>query len=654
MQKETIQRWEWIALVIIMLVAAGLRFGWLGTNSFSFDEARVSSLALLMARGGDFAELGMQSSTGIPNFPAAVWIFAIPYFLTPNPLVATAWAGFLSWLAVAGLWWLGRSGWGPWSGLSAAVLAAAAPFIVFYSRSIWSQNLLAPIAVLWAMAAVIGMRDGEKRWRGDLFLGLHAFLAGFAVQVHIAGIALTLASIWLGFRYRLWQRWLPIVVGGALALLAAAPYFYTIGRFGSGARAEIESMLDTPSLIDPVGFIQVVELAIGRNWEGFWLNNHWNWPEPLGSLLSLSQFVLLAGVIGGLAFLTWRLVRGIWVDLRCWRGRERLPTVDAAHVLSSLIPIWAIAAPLFFLRSKTPVYHQYMLTSLPALILAVSACAILWRRRYWGPTILIVTCTIGLIQSAAVVQTLNTISGELVEGGMGTPLSYPLTAAQTIRSAGAPVVIHTSGDQIAYDGDAAVFDVLFWDYPHQIVDGRSALLIPDEPSTLLATFATLPAWEMIAQLGLEGSTAEFPRRDGEPPYMAWRKGEDVMPSLTNLAPPIQLSNGAELRGWAATEMDDGRWRLVTHWYLSQPAESQQFQQFNHLYLINGNEPSQVRDVSASSQAWAADHHLFTWVYFDSPADAIAHFDVGMYTWPDLQRSPIVGQEDPNAPIRLVP
>ena len=75
---------EWIPLLFILALAAWLRLGWPGVNSFSFDEARVSHMALQMAREGRFAALGMQSSTGVPNFPAAVWLYALPFAITPD------------------------------------------------------------------------------------------------------------------------------------------------------------------------------------------------------------------------------------------------------------------------------------------------------------------------------------------------------------------------------------------------------------------------------------------------------------------------------------------------------------------------------------------------------------------------------------------
>ena len=89
---KSVTRTEWLALLGVLLLAAGLRFGWPGVNSFAYDEARLSLISLRMARGGEFATLGMPSSARVPNLPAAAWVFALPYAVSPDPLVATGFA----------------------------------------------------------------------------------------------------------------------------------------------------------------------------------------------------------------------------------------------------------------------------------------------------------------------------------------------------------------------------------------------------------------------------------------------------------------------------------------------------------------------------------------------------------------------------------
>src|SRR5215213_9635752 len=171
---KSIRLFEWAALLLVVALAAVLHFGWLGVNSFAFDEARLSLIALRMARGGEFASVGMPSSAGVPNLPGAAWLFSIPYALSPDPLVATAFVSLLSLLVVVGVWALARRAWGSWPALCAALFLAASPYAVLYARNVWAQDLLPVLALVWAGAAYLAIHD-RRRWA----LALHVFIAGF-------------------------------------------------------------------------------------------------------------------------------------------------------------------------------------------------------------------------------------------------------------------------------------------------------------------------------------------------------------------------------------------------------------------------------------------------------------------------------------------
>ena len=93
-------RWEQAALISVLLLAGVLRLGFVGVNPFGSDEARVSLLALKMARQGEIAINGISSSTGARNLPASIYAFVPPYALSTDPIIATQWVGLWSLLAV--------------------------------------------------------------------------------------------------------------------------------------------------------------------------------------------------------------------------------------------------------------------------------------------------------------------------------------------------------------------------------------------------------------------------------------------------------------------------------------------------------------------------------------------------------------------------
>ena len=633
---------ETSALAGILAWAALLRLGWPGVNSFSFDEARLSLMALKMAREGDFARLGMQSSTGIPNFPAAVWLLALPYRLSTDPLLATLFVGLLGVLAVAGLWWLARQAWGPWAAIIAALLFAASPFAVLYSRSIWSQDLLPPLAVLWAVTAVLGVGE-RKSWA----VALHVFLAAFALQVHLAGIALVPVTAWLFIRYRLWRQWRAVLIGGALAAWAAWPFVHTVWCCSPSVQADLQRLWQQPSQTHLSVFRQLAQMGTGLDWEWLLLGEDWTWEQPLAVAMQAAALAMALLIALGLIALT----RRAWRDAR--QGRR-----DRRGVLAALLPLWAISATLVFLRSKTPAFAQYQLAALPALFLAAGSVAGLIKRRRWKVTVTILALLIALIQTAPLVQGLGVVAYKLTPGGLGTPLARPRAAARSLMD-GRPIVVHAYGDVPEFFGDVAAFDVLLWDYPHRIVDGRSVLLIPRQAAHLLSTFPDLPAWSEARAAELGGEARTFPRREGEPPYLALTLEEAGDPSGFWPVEPLTLGNGAQLRGWRVRSEGD-RLRIVTWWKLVGPLHPGRYHQFNHLRSAQSLEPGVEalagHDVPLSSHTWQEGDTLITWADFDRPSEAGPLWvDVGMYTWPDVQRSPVLERPgDPLAPIRLGP
>jgi len=639
--KQSGARWaravEYGGLAVAAGLAAALRLGWPGVNSFAYDEARVSLLALQMARRGTLVSVGIPSSTGVPNLPAAVWLMAIPFGLSSDPLVATLAVGAAGVLAVAGVWWLAREAWGPWAAFVAATLLAASPFASLYSRAIWGQDLLIPLAVLWAVAAVVGISRG-RGWA----LALHVFVAGFAFQVHYAGAALALGTAWLVVRFRLWRRWRPVVAGAGLAAAAAAPFVVALAR-APAVLTSFRRLLQLPAQADLSALRWLAEMGAGAHWEWLILGEGWRWPAWLGRAMGAASLASGALIAAGLAILFWRLVRGLRQEAR-----------DAAGVLGALVPVWALAAPLLFVRHSTPAYPQYQLPALPALFLSAGAVAGRLRRRGCRAAVAALAATVALVQAVPVAQGLGTVAVRLTPGGVGTPLVWPRAAVAGLMD-GRAIAVHSFGDDPATGGDAAGFSVLLWGYPHRIVDGRSALLIPGGgPAHLFFTFADLPAWSEAQALGLGGSERSLPRREGEPPYMALTVERA---SLAGLRPvgPFTLANGARLEAWQVRAVGP-RLRLTTLWKIVGPLMPGEYHQFNHLRMALDGEPLQVSDVPVSSQAWQVGDTLISWADFDRPAaEGPFWLDVGMYTWPEVRRTPVVGRAgDPLAPIGLGP
>jgi hypothetical protein len=160
-----ITRLEAAAIFALIVLAAILRLGYAGVNPFASDEARLSVLALEMGREGHLIRTGIPNSAGSRNLPASVYAFVPPYLLSTDPLIATQYVGVLNLMAVFGIWWITKCGFGAWSAWIAALFAASAPFAVFFSRNIWTQNLLIPMAVLWLIASHIAITTDKLSYK---------------------------------------------------------------------------------------------------------------------------------------------------------------------------------------------------------------------------------------------------------------------------------------------------------------------------------------------------------------------------------------------------------------------------------------------------------------------------------------------------------
>ena len=381
----------------------------------------------------------------------------------------------------------------------------------------------------------------------------------------------------------------------------------------------------------------LAELGLGLGWEWYLLGPAGSAASGLAGASRIAAVPLAAGIVLGLGALAWRE----------WHGRGA--RLDEARALEGLAPAWALAAPLLFLASAAPVHLHYQLVSLPALFLALAGLA---ERRELRVIVVGLVIGIAVFQAGAMRQALDLIARRAWPGGLGTPLEWPRAAARAVMD-GRPVVVHAAGDEAETVGEVAGFEVLLWDYPHQIVDGRSVLLAPAGGGRMLATFPDLGAVAEAESAGLASERMELPRRAGDPPYVALTLSDRDPGGLQAMA-PVRLANGAVLRGWQ-TRGAAGRLRVVTWWEVAGPIAPGDYHVFNHLRAAGAPDPIAIQDAPASSPAWRVGDRMLVWADLDPPAAGPLFVDVGMYTWPDIARVAALDRAgDPLAPIRLGP
>ena len=604
------------SLVVLGLLWAGvLRLGYPGVVPFAFDEARLSLIALDVARHGHWWVPGMVSSVGIPNFPGAAWLFAFPYALSTDPLVASMFMAGVSVLTLVGLWALARSWWGPEGALVTLWLAAGAPYFVFYSRSIWAQNWLPVLGIGWAFTTWWA----DKRGWAAVLAG---FLAGFAWQVHYAGITLALAST----TFLLIQRSERIRAWGAGFVLALFPAWPLLPRIWPHVQANLTQVTQTGE--DPVTvWRHLLMLVDGYNWD--WLFIGPTFEVSTGRMAQLAALgVLLLLALGSAGVWTWSTARG-----------------------RRLLLIWLLSAPVLWSLPWMPKRLHYVLASAPAAFLLAGASVRTVHSHRWRRAWVAIAIVIGLAHGHLFRQGVKIAGTRFTPGGISTPLSYQRAAVRQVQD-GLPAVIMAVGDNPATDGDAAVAEALFWGYPHRIADGRHTLLLPRTRSWLFFVSLWLPARQVLEET-LPPAAIDVhivPKRQGEYPFLVARV-DPRAPQGFHRERPVPLANGVVFEGWKVMPQKRG-FRWVTLWRVENPHPVGEVHQFNHVYVPGRDTPVMVQDVPLPWRAWRAGDRLITWVDFEKEIPPGGWLGVGMYLYPSLKRVERTDGTPRTAPIRI--
>ncbi len=215
--------------LVILLLAAGLRFYRLDLVEYKLDEANLSRMALDMATGRGIPLRGIGSSVGLPNGPLSVWLLAIPYAFSRSPIVATGFVAALNVLAVAMTFALARRMFGARAAWVSALLFATAPWAVINSRKLWAQDLLPPFVVGYLWTGYLAFAKNKAWW-----VVIHTLILSACIQLHYSALTFVpLTLVWIIVLW--WKRWPWKVMAAALfvGLASVTPFAYQIIRQGT-------------------------------------------------------------------------------------------------------------------------------------------------------------------------------------------------------------------------------------------------------------------------------------------------------------------------------------------------------------------------------------------------------------------------------------
>lgn len=579
-------RWEWIALVVVVLLATWLRLGRTGIIEFKRDEATLSRLALDVAQRQHWTWVGIGSSVGFPNAPINVYLFAVPYAISDNPLLATLFVGFLNIVAVALVWRLTRRYFGPQAAVMAALLFATSPWAALYARKIWAQDLLPPFVLLTAFTGILGFLEG-KRW-AQLF---HLPLLALTVQIHFGAISwVPISAVLILLGWRNWSRWL--WAGVALAVLLSLPYLYGLYDADLLSLSALRESLSQSSEGTPPRERHFETTAFDHAWlvvsgrdihalageDAF--QDYLDTIPPVYSFFSILPLLTLLSlpVLGYLAYRR--------RDLRLWL----------------ILALWLIVPILAFSYTWAEPQPHYMLPMLPvAFVLIGALLAQGWHWPMVRPVISIGLVVMVVLQAFVVLRLLDFLGKTDTPGAFGTPLAYQLPIREALLDdAPQRVIVVSNGNSPQFDQAPAVWDVLLDRLPN--VDFLAAnhwWIIPDRPTPMLIAPETSAAWREP----LRGTSTSFPLRDGEGNYQLWRDFSVALPdNLTTIEGAF--ANGVILE--SVQREADVLWLV---WRIPNPASQTLPIAFVHGLDVNDQRIQQVDQPFIAEAYWLAGDRL---------------------------------------------
>jgi 4-amino-4-deoxy-L-arabinose transferase-like glycosyltransferase len=619
------RRTELLWLVVIVAIGGVLRLGWPGVTEFKADEARLLELAFDLAEGVRFPLRGIDSSVGVPNPAMSVWIYSLPLLAWKHVIAATLFTGLLNTLAIIGCWWFARRYWGAMAGLAAALMFAASPWAISYSRKIWAQNLLPFFVVVWIISAGLALLERRPRWTL-----VHLVSLAILVQIHFSAVAFVPVTILFLILFRRRVRWRMVMIGGGLAVLTLAPFLIYLFRDGAGLEGLANAVRTSEARTDLGSWRYTWLISTGREIHSLAGSEAYqdflSGVPDVGSL----QAVWGAMILAGLGWLAWHAVR-----------RPGDETAQAG----ALVLIWGLAPSLVFLRHSFPLFPHYFITTFPAQYIAagVVVAALTSRVRWMGWVLLGASSAAQVGIWIALLIFLNTHG---TPGGFGIPLRVQLEAVdmaeRVMAEEGAgEILVAGGGEDPAVDESAAVHAVLLRSTPHRFVDVDHSAVFPAGPAVVLV----YPASGALAGLYQAASSRieKVALREGEGEIMILAlPSEGRPPAEFGYPQPNRLANGVTLLGYdSPIELgEDILWQI--HWQTGASADVD-YHFFNHLMDSKGQRVSQADAAAFSASQWHPGDEVISRFSLPKPAGAVGPLSMrtGMYTYPAVENVPVL-------------
>ena len=639
---------ERMLLLGILLFSFAFRVMQIDTAFFGPEQAWIALDSWKLANLLEFPTHMFNTSAGFSQLPLPIYITFIPYLFSDSVYALLIYNILLNVIAIGLCWWFTRRYWGWQAAAIATIVYASMPWAVIFSIRIWSNTLLPPFIMLWALCCGLAYEQRRPRW-----LILVWCIAWLAVQLHVSAIILLISSIILTWWLQMARSWRYALMGSLLGLLPTLPWLYA--QFTGAAHLGLDFGWSAGGVLR-VNFERIAEFLTARDPSATFISEG---SDALTSRLTYMRYLapiwlLLFG--SALVFLIWRLWR---------RDTKRRP-------LYLLLTLWCILPLGFTIVAYFPYTIVYYLPLLPAPCIAL---ALLWKRiseslpplRLPVAVAVMMLCALNL---NAVWSISDHIRDEIqredpaslaftIDSWVLPPLALQLEIVEEMRSlleAGEAAGLIIMQYPLPHESQYA----LRWPFPYHLrgydvraVNIYAPHLVYPERATLFLRDET-----RVAGIGGYEDRLELIQQVG--PYHLYRilGGSGPVPHFP-LAESPEYANGLRLLGYDELTCN-GNWRL--HW--SPPGtpgeEDEHVHFFIHLMDAAGSSLAQ-RDLRAfNARAWLpGDHtekdaedawdwresdHVVTSINFGQELGgfSIETIRVGLYTFSDETSSPVEG------------
>jgi hypothetical protein len=514
--------------------------------------------------------------------------------------------------------------------LVAALLYAASPWAVIYSRKIWAQDLLPLFVLGYIGAALAAFVDGRRR-----FLILHLLLLAIIIQIHLSGLAFIPFTAILLIIFRKQVHRFEVGLGLLAAALTGLPFaLWALNQPIANLSSFISNLSTRPAILDLDSFRLAWLVLCGFD---------------IHSLAGPNAFRAYLDSVPNIDPLRWLWGAGALIGLGV-AARRRQPA-------DLILALWFIAPILFFVRHSTPVYPHYFIIMFPAgyMLLGLAAQTIwgffaaqaqsdntgtLRLSRLRGLLLALPIALSALAQAGVWLALLFFIGRNDTTGGFGTPLGELLQAAATAAATLHPqgfvsggevpeVLVVGRGDDPAVAEFPAVMAVLLPGVPHRFVNGAEAIVVPSAGAAVIVESADLWAWNWYTHCA--ACKLVETRARGIGVVYLWPAGSTRVGHV--FPEPRRLANGVELLGWESAAGWSNRPGWVILWRVGYTPAASDYHFFNH--AANG----QADGVGFPSSAWRDGDLVLS--YFDlRPAGPVR---VGMYEYPAVINVPVLDE-----------